>query len=90
MVDASVLPYVTNANIYAPTMMVAEKAADVIAGNTPLPPARVEYYRHRVHSEQLHGSASTPNIQATAEGHFPGKSEKFLAKDACVTLKATQ
>ena len=28
-------------------MMVAEKAADLIAGNTPLPPADVPYYRHR-------------------------------------------
>ena len=38
--------YVTNANIYAPTMMVAEKAADLLAGNTPLPPASVAFYRH--------------------------------------------
>ena len=30
------LPYVTNGNIYAPVMMVAEKAADLIVGNTPL------------------------------------------------------
>ena len=26
------MPYVTNGNIYAPVMMLAEKAADLIAG----------------------------------------------------------
>jgi choline dehydrogenase len=27
-------------------MMVAEKAADLILGNTPLPPAEAGFYRH--------------------------------------------
>jgi choline dehydrogenase len=39
------MPYITNGNIYAPIMMTAEKAADLILGNTPLPAEPVEFFR---------------------------------------------
>jgi choline dehydrogenase len=47
VVDASAMPYVTNGNIYAPVMMLAEKASDLVLGNTPLPAERIDFYRHR-------------------------------------------
>lgn len=46
VVDASMMPYVTNGNIYAPVMMIAERSADLILGNTPLAPDLAEFYQH--------------------------------------------
>ena len=45
VVDASVMPAVTNGNIYAPTMMIAERASDLLLGRTLLAPDRREFYR---------------------------------------------
>jgi choline dehydrogenase len=45
VVDASVMPVITNGNIYAPVMMIAERAADMMLGNPALLPDDTAVFR---------------------------------------------
>ena len=64
VIDSSVFPTITNGNLNAPTIMLAERAADLVSGKTLLPPSNAPVWLDPAWRDQQRASNPQRSVPA--------------------------